>query len=202
MMQNATVYVVDDDAEVRTSLKLMVQSIGMEVKTFGSADEFLGQYSPDKPGCLIVDLRMPGMSGLELQERLRLLDPDLPIIMITAYAEVSVAVRAMKAGAIDFLEKPFNRHDLLQLIQRSVERVRGRFAQREERREFESRLSLLSTREREIMDRIVAGENVKRIAKEVGISPKTVEKHRAHLLQKMKLDGVVELVTQVLNQRQ
>lgn len=201
-MQNATVYVVDDDAEVRTSLKLMVQSIGMEVRTYSSADEFLASFSPHMPGCLIVDLRMPGMSGLELLEKLRPLDPDLPVIMITAFAEVSVAVRAMKAGAVDFLEKPFNRHDLLQLIQRSIERVHESFSQQEARRDFESRLSLLSTREREIMDRIVAGENVKRIAKEVGISPKTVEKHRAHLLQKMKLDGVVELVTQVLNQRQ
>lgn len=191
---NPVVFVVDDDEAICESLRLLIADIGLEVRTFTSARQFLEEYDPSHPGCLVLDVRMSGISGLELQARLNEMGVHIPTIIITGHADVPMAVEAMKAGATDFIEKPFRDQVLLDSIQKAVDldlRVRR---QRQEHQDIQSRIQLLTQREREVMDRLVAGKSNKNIAFDLGISQKTVDFHLANILDKIGVSSVVELV--------
>ncbi len=191
---NPIVFVVDDDEAVCESLRLLIGDIGLEVRTFTSAKQFLEQYDPSHPGCLVLDVRLSGMSGLELQSRLTEMAIRVPTIIITGHADVPMAVEAMKAGAIDFIEKPFRDQVLLDSIQKAVDMDLRARRQHKERQDVQSRIELLTQREREVMDRLVAGKSNKSIAFDLGISQKTVDFHRANILEKVGVSSVVELV--------
>jgi FixJ family two-component response regulator len=194
MSKQATVFVVDDDQAMRNSLKWLIESVGLTVKTYASADEFINDYYPGRAGCLLLDVRMPGMSGLELQEQFVEQQIKIPIIIITGHGDVPMAVRAMKAGAVDFIEKPFNDELLLESIrnalikdvdQRNVQSVRADIA---------TRLAHLTPREHEVMEMVTSGRANKDIAKTLGVSSKTVEAHRARVMEKMQASSLAELV--------
>lgn len=189
----ATVFVVDDDEAVCRSLSLLIDGIGLDVQTFNSAREFLDAYEPAQPGCLVIDVRMPGMSGLELQSELAVRGINLPVIVITGHGDVPMAVKAMKAGAVDFVEKPFRDQTLLDDINKAVEIDAQARPRQAERAEIERKMTLLTAREREIMDLLVTGKSSKMIAYELDISLKTVDFHRVHILEKMRVDSVVNL---------
>ncbi len=191
---NPTVFVVDDDEAIRQSLCLLIEDIGLNVKTFGGAREFLAHYDPSQPGCLVLDVRMSGMSGLELQARLRELNMEIPTVIISGHGDVPMAVEAMKAGAMDFIEKPFRDQVLLDSIQRAVELDRRIRAARRQSEGFQSRVEHLTRRERQVMDLLVIGKSNKTIAYELGISQKTVDFHRTNVLSKTGVASVVELV--------
>ena len=188
------VFVVDDDEAVCQSLSVLIGDIGLEVRTFTSAQQFLGAYDPQQPGCLVLDVRMSGMSGLELQSRLKELGYEIPIIIITGHADVPMAVEAMKAGALDFIEKPFRDQILLDNIQKAIEVDAQTRRTRQESQDVQSRIQNLTRRERQIMDLLVLGKTNKTIAYELGISQKTVDFHRANILDKAGVDSVVELL--------
>ena len=188
------VFVVDDDEAVCRSLSVLIEDIGLEVRTFTSAQQFLGAYDPQQSGCLVLDVRMSGMSGLELQSRLRELGYEIPIIIITGHADVPMAVEAMKAGALDFIEKPFRDQILLDNIQKAIEFDAQTRRNRKESQDVQSRIQNLTRRERQIMDLLVLGKTNKTIAYELGISQKTVDFHRANILDKAGVDSVVELL--------
>lgn len=194
----ATVFVVDDDQAMRNSLKWLISSVGLRVECSGSADEFLRTHQAGRPGCLLLDVRMPGMSGLELQEILESEGITLPVIIITGHGDVAMAVRAMKAGAIDFIEKPFNDELLLESIRRALsldERLRHIQL---ERAEVAERLVQLTPREREVMEMVTEGKSNKEIANDLGVSAKTVEAHRARVMEKMQAGSLAELVRMAL----
>ncbi len=188
------VYVVDDDAGARQSLKYLVNSVGLEAETFDTGAAFLDAYTAARPACLLLDVRMPGMGGLELQEHMAARGIDIPVIMLTAYAEVPVAVRAMKTGAIDFVEKPFSDHALLERIQRAVELAVGRYAERTRQAERAARLQRLTPREIEVLRLVVDGQGNKQVAARLGLSAKTVEIHRANVMKKLGASSLAELV--------
>lgn len=188
------VFVVDDDEAVCRSLSLLIEDVGLEVRTFTSAQQFLSRYDPGQPGCLVLDVRMSGMSGLELQSRLGESDMRIPTIIITGHADVVMAVEAMKAGALDFIEKPFRDQVLLDSIQKAIERDARTRRARKETRNLQTRIELLTRRERQIMDLLILGKTNKVIAYELGISPKTVDFHRANILDKLGVNSVIELV--------
>jgi two-component system response regulator FixJ len=191
---NPAVFVVDDDEAICESLRLLIGDIGLDVRTFTSARQFLAEYDPSRAGCLVLDVRMSGMSGLELQSRLRELGFRVPTIIITGHGDVPMAVEAMKAGAMDFIEKPFRDQVLLDGIQKAIDLDLRTRRQWREARDVQSRMRLLTEREHEVMDRLVAGKTNKSIAYELGISQKTVDFHRANVLQKVGVNSVVELV--------
>jgi FixJ family two-component response regulator len=195
-MQNTepVVFVVDDDDAICQSLRLLIEDIGLVVKTCNSAQQFLSEYDADQPGCLVLDVRMAGMSGLELQSRLRELGMTIPTIIITGHGDVPMAVEAMKAGALDFIEKPFRDQVLLDSIQRAIECDRRTREARKQSAEFESRVGCLTERERQIMDLLMLGKANKVIAYELGISQKTVDFHRSNVLNKLGVGSVVDLV--------
>ena len=188
------VFVVDDDEAICRSLCLLIEDIGLEVKTFNSAQQFLGAYDPSQPGCLVLDVRMSGMSGLELQSELNDLGYELPAIIITGHGDVPMAVEAMKSGAFDFIEKPFRDQVLLDSIQKAVALDRQTRAGKEQAADFQARIDQLTQREREIMDLLMLGKANKVIAYELDISPKTVDFHRANVLSKIGVNSVVDLV--------
>jgi two-component system response regulator FixJ len=194
MHSNATVFVVDDDPAIRQSLRWLIESVGLNVKVFSTAQEFLEGYDPSTPGCLVLDIRMPGMSGLDLQNELATREIQVPIIIITGHAEVPVAVRALKAGAMDFIEKPFSDQLLLDRIRRAIEVDAQSRRVRSEQAEVAARLGQLTPRERQVMDLVIAGKANKVIASELGLSPKTVEVHRAHVMKKMQVASLADLV--------
>ena len=194
-----TVFVVDDDPAVLRGLRLLMRSVKLNVETYLSAQDFLDDYDPAQPGCLLLDLRMPDISGLELQEILQTRNIPIPIIIITGYGEVPAAVQAMKRGAVDFLEKPFNDQVLVDHIQKAIAEDAQIRQQRAEQEAVLARLALLTPREREVMDLVIVGELNKVIAPQLGISPKTVEFHRSHIMKKMKVDSVAELVALVIS---
>ena len=197
MIEQQHVFIVDDDAEVRDSLKLLLESAGLHSHLYGSAREFLADGLP-KSGCVVADVRMPDMSGLELQEEIVRRDAHLPVIIITAHADVPLAVRAMKAGAIDFIEKPFDDRQLIGSIRHAFEvgtRTRGRSVEAKRARD---RLSLLTSRERSVLDILVRGRSNKVAAYELGISPRTVEIHRSHIMDKLHASSLSDLVRIVL----
>ena len=198
MNAQITVFVVDDDRAVRESLALLVQSVGLEVETFAGAGEFLDAYRPDRRGCLITDIRMPGMSGLELQERLTEDGYHIPVIVLTGFGDVPAAVRALKGGAVDFVEKPFNPQALLDLVQQALVRDTELREQAAREADLAERMALLTPREREIMALIVAGKANKVIAIDLSISERTVELHRGRIMRKMQARSVAELMRIVL----
>jgi FixJ family two-component response regulator len=191
------VYVVDDDEPMRDSLVWLLESKGLRVEAYASAEEFLEQVPEDARGCLVLDVRMPGMSGLELFERLagRV---ALPVIFVTGHGDVPMAVSAVKKGAVDFIEKPFNDVEMLGLVEKCLAAERSERADRARRSEARARLATLTEREREVMEKVVAGRLNKQIADDLGIAMKTVEAHRARVMEKLAVGSVAELVQLVM----
>jgi two-component system, LuxR family, response regulator FixJ len=193
-----TVFVVDDDEAMRNSLQWLIESLDLTVQTFKSGREFLHRYDPARPGCLVLDVRMRGMSGLELQDRLRKSDIHIPIIILTGHGDVPMAVRAIKAGAVEFLQKPVSDQLLLDHIQRALERDARDRAVRRERLEIQQRMELLTPREREVMDQLLFGQSNKQIADQLDISFKTVESHRDKVMKKMEARSLAHLMLMCL----
>jgi two-component system, LuxR family, response regulator FixJ len=188
------VYVVDDDADVRDSLSLLLGSVGLDVRTFDSAVAFLGGCGPEDAGCIILDVRMPGMSGPQLQEKLAGHGILMPVIILTGHADVPTAVRTLKAGAFDLLEKPVSDQDLIDRVNRALELDDERRREERERAVILDRMGSLSARERQVMEAVVAGRLNKLIAADLGLSTRTVEIHRARIMQKMHADSLSDLV--------
>ncbi len=193
----AVVYVVDDDAAVRDSLSLLLKSVGYAARTYESAMDFLEDFDASQHGCLVADIRMPGMSGLDLQGTLNKRGSELPIIFITGHGDVPMAVDAMKSGALDFIQKPFRDQDLLDRINQALLTDSERRESGEERMVVRARRAALTPREREVMERVVKGQANKVIALDLGVSQRTVEIHRARVMQKMHARSLAELVTLV-----
>lgn len=193
-----TVLLVDDDAAVLKSVRWLLESVHLRVETFRSAHELLEEYDPDVPGCLVLDMRMPGMSGLELQEELLDRDCQHPVIFVTGHGDVPTCSRAYRRGAYDFLEKPVNDQALVDLVNRAVAEDARRRAERANRCDLTAQRAHLTPREREVMDLIIAGRSVKQIAAELGIGFPTAARHRSHVLEKMQVANDVELVRLVL----
>jgi FixJ family two-component response regulator len=191
---DATVFVVDDDAPMRESLKNLIRSIGLRAELFASAQEFLRSKRPDVPGCLVLDVRMPGLSGLDLQRRATEAGMEIPIIFITGHGDIPMSVRAMKAGAVEFLTKPYRDQDLLDAIQEALELDRKARDQRAAMEELRCRFASLTPREREVMARVVAGLLNKQIGAELGTSETTVKIHRHQVMEKMGAGSLPELV--------
>mgnify|MGYP005856479993 CR=1 FL=1 len=189
-----TVYIVDDDQEVREAIQLLMRSVGLEARSFASAQAFLEQFDPRHTGCLVLDVRLKGMSGLDLQERLSREPIHPPVIIITGHGDVPMAVRAVKAGAVDFIEKPFNDQTLLDAVHRAFALDANNRGQASRRSEIQERLARLTPREREILDQVVAGKRNKVIAIDLGISQSTVEAHRAKVMEKMGAGSLSELM--------
>ncbi len=188
------VFVVDDDASIRQALSSLIRSVGLHVELFGSAHEFLERERPDIPSCMILDIRLPGMSGLDFQRRLAEAKIYIPIIFITGHGDIPMTVRAMKAGANEFLTKPFNDQDLLDSIQRALEQDRVRRQQEAEIAILRERFESLTPREHEILPRIISGLLNKQIAAEIGTTEATVKVHRGQLMRKMGAESVADLV--------
>ena len=191
---DAVVYVVDDDPSVRRALSRLVRSVGLPVETFPTAKAFLDAPLSDQPACLVLDVRLPGPSGLDLQSALREARRPLPIVFITGHASVSTSVRAMKGGAVDFLQKPFNDQELLDCIQRAIETSRRQRADQAEQAELGQRHAALTGRERQVLALVVTGMLNKQIAWELGIAEKTIKVHRARVMDKMRASSVADLV--------
>ncbi len=192
--RSGTVYVVDDDYDVRESLCMLLRSLGMRAAAFASAGEFLGAAGPDPEGCLVADVRMPGMSGLELQQELARRGIPLPVIVITGHGDVPTAVTAMKGGAVDFLQKPFSDQALLDRVHGALRLYAAGRARRALAEELSARLAGLTPREREVLQRVAAGKPNKIIARELGLSTRTVEIHRARVMKKMRARSLADLV--------
>jgi FixJ family two-component response regulator len=188
------VYVVDDDESMRDALDNLICSIGFRVSVFSSATEFLKAPREDEPGCLILDVRLPGLSGLDLQTELKRADIDVPIIFLTGHGDIPMTVRAMKAGAIEFLTKPFREQDLLDAIDQAIRLDKENRRKRAELAELQKRFEKLTPREREVMQLVVTGMLNKQIAYKLGISEMTVKLHRIQVVQKMEADSVADLV--------
>jgi len=193
-----TVFVVDDDEAMRSSLRWLVEAEGLRVETFAAASEFLAAYYPGRAGCILLDVRMPGMSGLELQAHLSSQDMRTPVIIITGHGDVPMAVQAMKAGAVDFIEKPFDDEVLLSGIRRALATDAEQRERQENRAELAMRLAQLTPREHEVMERVTEGKSNKEIANALGVSAKTVEAHRARVMEKMGAHSLAELVKMVM----
>jgi FixJ family two-component response regulator len=192
------VFVVDDDPSIRESLRWLLESVELGVETYESAEDFLDGYDTSTHGCLLLDVRMPGMSGLSLQKELQSRGIGMPIIFITGHGDVPLAVRACKAGALDFIEKPFSDQRLLDLVREALEKERAVAAVRAEVTAFRERLASLTGREREIMDLVADGRTNREMAAALGVSPRTVEVHRARLTDKLGVDSVATLVRMLI----
>lgn len=197
MNPEPTVFIIDDDEAVRRFLSGLIASVGLHVETYASAQEFLDADEPSQPGCLLLDIRMPGMSGLELQKELASRNIRIPIIILTGHGNVQVAVHAMKAGAVDFIEKPFNNELLLDRIQMAVAESVDADTTRVKQDEIAHRMELLTPREHQVLDIVAAGETNKGIARRLDISEKTVEIHRARVMEKMQAKSLADLVKMV-----
>jgi len=195
MNAEATVFVVDDDEDLRRSVRWLLKTNGLNVETFASAERFLEEYDPDAPGCVLVDLRMPGMSGLDLQRRIRENDWPAPVIIVTGHGDVPTAVRALEEGAAGFIEKPFSRRRLMDRVHLAIEQDAKVRQERSKRAEIVARLDHLTPRQREVMNLVVAGKMTKEIAARIGASARTVEVHRKQVMAKMQVESLAELVT-------
>jgi FixJ family two-component response regulator len=191
---DAMVFVVDDDAQTRDALKNLMGSVGLHVEVFASAQDFLRSKRPDGPACLVLDVRLRGLSGLDLQKRMAEAKIEVPIIFITGYGDIPMTVQAMKAGAVEFLTKPFRNQELLDAIHQALERDRTTRDQRTKNEELYARYDSLTPREREVMTLVVAGLLNKQIAGELATSETTVKNHRHQIMEKMGADSVAELV--------
>ena len=189
-----TVFIVDDDRDVRESLQELLESVGLQSKSFGTAQEFLSNPRSNGPCCLILDVRLPGISGLDLQYELKREKVSIPIIFLTAHADVPMSVKAMKSGAVEFLTKPFRHQDLLDAVQRSLTRDRIVRAKQRDTAELQQRYKTLSVREHEVMNLVVSGLLNKQIAAELGASEATVKMHRSQIMKKMQAGSLPELV--------
>jgi FixJ family two-component response regulator len=201
MSPQPTVYVVDDNAEVRESIALVIKSMGLNGQGYGSAEEFLEHYRDElgPPRCLLLDVNLPGLDGLGLQKKLVAGRIKIPVIMITGVGNVSMAVQAIKVGAVDFIEKPFSLETLMLVVQKALDRDTRQRADQAHGAEVAHRLAILSHREREVLDLLVAGLTSKHIATKLKISEKTVAKHRVAVFRKMQVDGIAELVALLMS---
>ncbi|MCG8486017.1 MAG: response regulator transcription factor [Candidatus Thiodiazotropha sp.] len=193
-----TVYVVDDDEEVRSALKLLFESVGLPVICFASALEYLDRFDESLPGCLVVDIRMPGMSGLDMQEKLNELPLHPPVIIITGHGDVPMAVRAVQAGAVDFIEKPFRDQILLDSVHRAIEMDAEKRGEASRLSEIRDHLNQLTPREREVLDLVISGMRNKNISEQLGITLSTVEAHRSRVMEKMQADSLSHLMRMML----
>jgi len=193
--EKQTVFVVDDDAAVRDSIAELVDSVGLHAEVYASASAFLDAFQPERRGCLVLDVRMAAMNGLELQERLNALGAGIPVIVLTGHGDVPMAVQAMKAGAVDFLQKPYREQALLDSINAALSMDAAARRSRASADDFDQRLATLTTREREVLDHMLAGRTSKEIAKALAISPRTAEAHRHNLLRKFGVGSAKELMS-------
>ncbi len=191
---NSTVYVVDDDQAIRHAMELLMRSVGLSYEIFHSGDEFLDKHTNDRAGCLVLDIRMPGLGGLELQEKLNKMGSTLPIIFITGHGDVPMAVEAMQKGAVDFIQKPFRDQELLDRIGEALKTDQELRSAREEKSEVQDKIEKLTNRERQVLDLVVTGKPNKVIAYELGVSQRTVEIHRARVMEKMRAKSLADLV--------
>jgi FixJ family two-component response regulator len=195
----ATVFVVDDDAGVRSSIRLLLKSVGIPATPMASAQEFLDAFDPAQPGCLVLDIRMPGMNGLELQQQLNLRGAIIPVLFITGHGDVPMAVEAMQQGAFDFLQKPFRDQELIDRIHKALERDRESRTALAQHGQIRAKLEALTSRERQVLDLLTQGKQNKVMAAELGISQRTVEIHRAHVMDKLGARSLAQLVRMVLD---
>lgn len=193
-----TVYIVEDDDAVRDSLQLLLESVGMPVATFPRADAFLEAYHPDMAGCIVLDIRMPGINGMELQRKLNTQHSTLPIIFVTGHGDVPMAVEAMQQGAVDFIQKPYREQELLDKIQQAMEMDAEHRQQLQEQHKIQERIDALTPREAEVMELMVEGKANKAIAFDLDISQRTVEIHRARVMDKMDAKSLAQLVRKVM----
>ncbi len=198
MHSEPTVFVVDDDEAMRHSLEWLITSAGLRTQSFGSAEEFLRTYYPGQAGCVLLDVRMPGMSGMELQAYLAREEIRIPVIIITGHGDVGMAVKAMRAGALDFIEKPFNDESLIASLRSALAADQQRRVDRVQRSEIARRLAELTPREHEVMAMVTDGRSNREIAASLGVSTKTVEAHRSRVMDKMRADSLAELVRMCL----
>jgi FixJ family two-component response regulator len=194
-----TVYIVDDDEGARNSLRFLLKSVGLAGATFASAQEFLASYSPEQPGCLVLDVRMPGMSGLELQQELNRRGAVIPVVFVTGHGDVPMAVEAIQQGAFDFVQKPYREQELLDRIQRALVKDKANRATLDERDRIRARLASLTPREREVMALMTRGKPNKVMAAELGLSQRTVEIHRAHVMEKSGARSIAQLIRMALD---
>jgi len=195
------VYIVDDDDAIRSALRLLLKSVGLAASTLPSAQEFLASYDPQQPGCLILDVRMPGMSGLELQQQLNISGAIIPVIFITGHGDIPMAVDAMQQGAFDFLQKPFRDQDLIDRIQRALAKDQTGRLELRERTRIKERMESLTVREREVLDLVTSGKPNKIMAADLGVSQRTVEIHRSRVMEKMEASSLAQLVRMVLDSK-
>jgi two-component system, LuxR family, response regulator FixJ len=199
VIASSTVFVVDDEGPMRNALQRLFRAAGLTVETYASADEFLNAYTTDRPGCLLLDLMMPGMNGLELQAALAQRGRRIPILFLTGAGQIATAVTAMKAGALDFIEKPFDNDFLVRRVRRALEYVAGRHFKHFDGDEIRRRMALLTPREREVMQHVVSGNTSKMAARLLGVSHRTVEIHRARIMEKTQADSLADLVRMALD---
>jgi RNA polymerase sigma factor (sigma-70 family) len=199
MKKNPVIMVVDDDSGVRNALRSLLKSVGLECALYPSAQEFLAAYQPAQPGCLVLDIRMPGMSGLELQQQLNLRGAVIPVIFMTGHGDIPMAVEAMQHGAFDFLQKPFRDQDLLDRIQKAIAKDAEQRESLGEHERIKAHLDSLTAREREVLDLMTEGKQNKVIAQDLGVSPRTIEIHRARVMEKMNAQSVAQLVRMMLD---
>jgi two-component system, LuxR family, response regulator FixJ len=193
------VFVVDDDEAVRNSLRLLLKSVGLAASTLPTAQEFLSTYRPNQPGCLVLDVRMPGMSGMELQQQLNIRGAVIPVIFISGHGDIPMAVEAMQQGAFDFLQKPFRDQDLIDRIQRALAKDQTNRAELAERTRTHERFESLTPREREVLALVTSGKPNKVMAGDLGVSQRTVEIHRARVMEKMGASSLAQLVRMVMD---
>jgi len=195
----ALVFIVDDDDAVRNSIRLLMKSLGLATRPLSTAQELLSTYDPQQPGCLILDVRMPGMSGLELQQQLNMRGAIIPVIFITGHGDVPMAVEAMQQGAFDFLQKPFRDQDLIERVQRALIKDQSNRAELSERAKVRERFDSLTPREREVLALVTSGKANKVMAADLNVSQRTVEIHRARVMEKMHASSLAQLVRMMMD---